>query len=66
MLWVFYFCSQLLSGVGEPICGIFCTNVSSFVRLKQTRRILKEFKNQVTTAKEHHKIVHFLSHCYLC
>ena len=56
-----FFCGQLFSAVSQLICTKFGTNVSSCMRLKQTRAILENFKNQVTTAKQHRKIGQFFA-----
>ena len=52
-LYSFFFSRQLFSAVSQPICTKFGTNVSSWLRFKQTRAIFEKFKNQVTTAKKH-------------
>jgi len=59
--FAFFFSGQLFSAVSQPIRTKFGTNVSSSMRLKQTRAILEKFKNQVTTAKKHRKIGHFFT-----
>ena len=58
---LFFFSRQLFSAVSRPICTKFGTNVSSWLRFKQTRAIFEKFKNQVTTAKKHRKIGQFFT-----
>ena len=48
----FFFSRQLFSAVSRPIYTKFGTNVSSWLRFKQTRAIFEKLKNQVTTAKK--------------
>jgi len=55
----FFFSGQLFSAVSQPIYTKFGMNVSSCMRLKQTRAIFEKFKNQVTTVKKHRKNGHF-------